>query len=98
VEAVLVLLKQQSIRREIMSETVEFVLARAKQIASRIVSGWENGRDAYLAEIEEMKALIAGGARVIQVNHDNQDGTFGHEVEFEGKTFTAVTQEEIQLE
>jgi hypothetical protein len=69
---------------------------QAEKITKRLLEEWGEDRNVYLVTISELKILINGGAEIKFLNQTNSnDNNLKHTVLFNGKMFTAFSEEKI---
>lgn len=59
------------------------------------ISSYDDSRKSFFATEEEIICLRKAGANVVRWNYNNADGTFTHEVEFNGYKFLSSTTKQI---
>lgn len=68
----------------------------AERIFAKLIDGWSPAREIFFADVDDVRALLMGGASAKDTNIDNRDGTFTTSLSFKGKTFIYVGVEHVE--
>ncbi len=63
----------------------------AETILKENIHAWGEEKKVFFASQEEIIILFSEGATVILLNHDNGDGTYNHELSYNGYMFKCST-------